>query len=66
MEYWNNICKIQERQTKKGLRKYGHVLEDNHDLTDIERLTYLEEELVDALMYIEHLKVKLNDKRTSD
>lgn len=55
-DYWGEICKIQARQTEKGLAKYGKRLEDNEDLGVIERLEYLEEELIDGLMYIEHIK----------
>lgn len=54
--YWQNICDIQLRQTDKGIRHYGQRLEDNEGMTVLDRLTYLEEELIDALMYIEHLK----------
>lgn len=56
MEYWDNICEIQKRQTAKGIERYGQRLEDNTELTPIERLEYLEEELIDGLMYIEHIK----------
>lgn len=55
-DYWGEICKIQARQTEKGVKKYGQRLEDNEDLGVIERLEYLEEELIDGLMYIEHIK----------
>ena len=55
-DYWAEICKIQARQTEKGLEKYGQRLEDNESLGVIERLEYLEEELIDGLMYIEHIK----------
>lgn len=55
-KYWSRICKIQERQTQKGLNKYGQILEENTSLTPLERIEYLEEELIDGLMYIEHLK----------
>ena len=54
--YWANICKLQEKQRRKGLKAYGVTLEENNSLSVDERLTYLEEELVDALMYLEHLK----------
>ena len=54
--YWKNICEIQERQKQKGLSKYGQVLEENTSMTTTERIEYLQEELVDALMYLEHLK----------
>lgn len=56
--YWNNICRIADRQREKGVKTYGQGLEDC-SLSDVETLEYLEEELVDALMYIEHIKSKL-------
>ena len=53
--YWNNICAIAERQRKKGMDTYGMGLE--HNQKDIvSRIEYLEEELVDALMYCEWIK----------
>lgn len=55
-DYWANVCAIQKRQTEKGVRTYGQRLEDNKSLTPVQRLEYLEEELIDALMYIEHIK----------
>lgn len=60
-DYWANVCEIQKKQTKKGLEKYGQRLEDNVSLSPIERLEYLEEELIDGLMYIEHIKACLRD-----
>lgn len=62
MSYWDNICSMQARQTAKGLATYGQVLEDNTALSDTERITMLEEELIDALMYLEHLKASLINK----
>ena len=56
--YWEKICTLAERQREKGLRTYGKGLEDN-PLSIEERLTYLEEELIDALMYIEHIRAYL-------
>ena len=58
--YWANICAMQKRQTEKGIKTYGQTLEQNTNLSMIERLEYLEEELIDGLMYIEHIKAKLN------
>ena len=55
-DYWQNICNMQQRQTDKGIQHYVQRLEDNEDMSVLDRLTYLEEELIDALMYIEHLK----------
>ena len=53
--YWQNIQAIADRQRQKGIDTYGQGLEENQaDI--ITRLTYLEEELVDALMYIEWSK----------
>ena len=53
--YWANIEAIAARQREKGIDTYGQGLEANP--ADImTRLTYLEEELVDALMYIEWAK----------
>ena len=60
-DYWANVCEIQRRQTEKGVKKYGKRLEDNHDLKMTERLEYLEEELIDGLMYIEHIKACFHD-----
>ena len=59
--YWENICKLSEKQRTKGMKTYGQGLEDN-PLSIIERLTYLEEELIDGLMYIEHIKAYLEEK----
>lgn len=55
-DYWKNICEIQRRQTEKGLKSYGRYLEEDTSLTLEERIMMVEEELVDALMYLEHLK----------
>lgn len=60
-DYWANVCAIQKRQTEKGIRKYGQRLEDNTALSRVERLEYLEEELIDGLMYIEHIKADLHE-----
>lgn len=60
--YWDNITKIAEKQRAKGMETYGQGLEDN-DKPALERITYIEEELVDALMYLEWLKEKIKDGR---
>jgi uncharacterized protein (DUF2164 family) len=56
--YWENICKLQDRQRKKGIETYGQGLEDNHQPVLV-RIQHIEEELIDALMYLEWLKDKL-------
>ena len=61
--YWKNICKIADKQRQKGIETYGQGVEDNH--WDIQkRLQYLEEELVDALMYLEWCKDYLSKKNS--
>lgn len=53
--YWKNIQAIADRQRQKGIDTYGQGLEEN-PADMVTRLTYLEEELIDALMYIEWAK----------
>ena len=60
--YWKRICKLSDKQRAKGMETYGQGLEMN-PLTILERLTYLEEELIDGLMYIEHIKAWLYDTK---
>lgn len=50
------IDKFQER-SNVGIEKYGTTLQDNQ-LTTLEWLTHLQEELMDATLYIEKLKTK--------
>ena len=58
--YWKRVCGLSERQRAKGMETYGKGLEDN-PLSAVERLTYLEEELIDSLMYIEHIKAGMEE-----
>ena len=60
--YWQNIQAIADRQRKKGIATYGQGLEANPADIMI-RMTYLEEELIDALMYIEWAKEYLSHNR---
>jgi hypothetical protein len=53
--YWDNICVIANKQREKGLRDYGQGIEDN-PAAILDRIQHIEEELVDALMYLEWLK----------
>lgn len=48
------IDKFQER-SEKGIKKYGTTLVDN-DLSFDEWLTHLQEELMDAVVYLEKIK----------
>lgn len=53
--YWENICKMAEKQRNKGITTYGCGIEDN-PADIVARIEYLQEELVDALMYCEWIK----------
>jgi hypothetical protein len=52
------IDKYKER-SEKGIEKYGKTL-DRNDLLVKEWLNHLQEELMDATLYIEKLKTKLD------
>ena len=58
--YWERICKLSERQRRKGMETYGQGLECNPMGVKM-RLEFLEEELIDGLMYIEHIKAWLEE-----
>lgn len=63
--YWHNICLIAGKQRAKGIRTYGQGIEYNR-LDVVARLDYLEEELIDGLMYIEWIKEGLKDVVSRD
>lgn len=44
-----------KKRSERGLEKYGTTL-DRNDLTNLEWLQHLQEELMDATLYIEKLK----------
>ena len=54
-DYKEQIISKMDQQIAKGKQKYGQKLEDN-DLSRNEKLEHLEEELIDALFYIQDLK----------
>lgn len=60
-KYWDRITAIYHHQREKGLKKYGLPLEDNPASIDT-RIRYIEEGLVDALMYCEWVRDKLQEK----
>jgi len=60
-QYWKNISDIEARQTAKGVKEYGQTLEQNQEPSVEERISYIEEELVDALKYLEWLKDGMNE-----
>ena len=49
-------------RSKRGYEKYGTTLERN-DLTHLEWLQHLQEELMDAALYIEKLKDESKNKQ---
>ena len=63
--YWSNICAIAEKQRSKGIQTYGTGIEEN-PADIITRIEYLEEELVDALMYCEWIKDYIARNRSVD
>lgn len=54
------MAKYRQR-SEVGIAKYGTTLDENK-ATLIEWLTHLQEELMDATLYIEKLKSDLNEK----
>ena len=64
VSYWDKITAINSKQQSKGIKEYGQTLEENKELSVSETLTMLEEELVDALNYIERVKDLLQSNET--
>lgn len=56
--YWYNITKTYRYQRHKGENIYGKTLEENTACIE-DRITYFQEELVDALMYAEWIREKI-------
>jgi hypothetical protein len=50
-----------KQRSNVGINKYGVTL-DREDLNALEWLQHLQEELMDATLYVQKLKEKLNDK----
>ena len=59
--YRKNIINKIDKQIQKGIDKYGTTLEQNNWLKTIDRIVYLQEELIDALVYSEHIIAKLKE-----
>ena len=54
----NRVVEGYKQRSKAGIKKYGTTLERN-DLNTLDWLQHLQEELMDATLYIEALKNKL-------
>jgi hypothetical protein len=52
-----------ERQAKKGLAKYGQLLDDNQDLTVEELEIMLDEEIFDSFAYLSKLMLELEKEK---
>lgn len=57
--YWERITEKANSQRSKGIKEYGRGIEDDTAPIDV-RLDRIEEELIDALMYLEHLRDGIN------
>lgn len=66
MNYAKSIIDLLEKQRGKGIAKYGQILEDNTTLSRAQRVEHIEEELIDALMYAEHIKAAVEDSLTAN
>lgn len=62
-KYWNNVTSIYQKQRERGLLEYGMTLEANVELTAVKRIEMAQEELVDTLLYLEHLKAKIEEMK---
>jgi hypothetical protein len=54
-KYVNRVLNRFKERSEVGIKKYSTTLERN-DLNTLEWLTHLQEELMDATLYIERLK----------
>ncbi len=54
--YWERITEMSNRQREKGIKTYGQGLEMFTTPDAIKRIEYIQEELIDGLMYLEWLK----------
>lgn len=66
MNYWQNITDINARQEAKGVAKYGETLEENTTLSRTQRIEHAQEEAIDLLKYLEHLKITFQDAMTAN
>ena len=61
--YWERITQMADKQREKGISTYGQGLEQNITPDALKRIEYIQEELIDALMYMEWLKEKLGSEK---
>ena len=56
------VIKLFRKRSKRGIEKYGVTLEQN-DLTNSQWLQHLQEELMDAALYVERIKQAIDESR---
>ncbi len=56
-----NVCNSLREREKRGMSKYG-VNTERNDLSTLEWLQHLQEELMDACVYVEKLKGEIKDE----
>ncbi|MBR5877912.1 MAG: nucleoside triphosphate pyrophosphohydrolase family protein [Akkermansia sp.] len=66
LRYWDFISLMNERQEAKGRLKYGQPLEENTDMPNVQRIEHAQEEAIDLLKYLEHLKQTVVDGITAN
>ena len=59
------VIKLFRKRSKRGIEKYGVTLEHN-DLSNVEWLQHLQEELMDAALYVERIKQAIDESRATN
>ena len=59
------VIKLFRKRSKRGIEKYGVTLEHN-DLSNVEWLQHLQDELMDAALYVERLKQVIDESRATN
>lgn len=60
----DNVCKKIQERAKVGLKKYGKTME-REDFSTLDWFRYLQEELMDAIVYVERLMEDLKIEETA-
>ena len=62
--YREAVIKKLDEQINKGVENYGQLLQDNESLNFQDRLTYLQEELIDGAQYVEFVRDKWGNSQS--
>ena len=60
-----NVCNSLREREKRGMSKYG-VNTMREDLSTLEWLQHLQEELMDACVYVEKLKGEIKNEKSNN